>query len=72
MNLAVSPSSAVVIFALLAVPLMTALRVLLLRELWIERMDRIGIDPNPPREEQGPPKPRARRLRRAARGLFRS
>jgi hypothetical protein len=40
MNLAVSPSSAVVIFALLAVPLMTALRVLLLRELWIERRGR--------------------------------
>ena len=84
MSRAVSLHPAVVMFALLimgtlfgfvgvllAVPLVTALQVLV-RELWIERMDRIGIDPNPPREEQGPPKPRVRRLRRAARDLFRS
>jgi predicted PurR-regulated permease PerM len=55
---------------LLAVPLVTVLQVLL-RELWIERMDRIGVDPNPPSEERRP-KGRGRRLRRAARGLFRS
>jgi predicted PurR-regulated permease PerM len=55
---------------LLAVPLVTALHVLL-RELWIERMDRIGTDPKPPAEEPEP-KRRGRRLWRAARGLFRS
>jgi predicted PurR-regulated permease PerM len=55
---------------LLAVPLVTALQVLL-RELWIERMDRMGTDPNPP-EEEPKPKQRARRLWRAARGRFRS
>jgi predicted PurR-regulated permease PerM len=55
---------------LLAVPLVTALQVLL-RELWIERMDRMGTDPNPP-EEEPKPKRRARRLWRAARGRFRS
>jgi len=55
---------------LLAVPLVTALQVLL-RELWIERMDQMGTDPNPP-EEEPKPKRRARRLWRAARGRFRS
>ncbi|MDP8947255.1 MAG: AI-2E family transporter [Actinomycetota bacterium] len=80
MSRAVSLHPAVVMFALLimgtlfgfvgvllAVPLVTALHVLL-RELWIERMDRIGTDSNPPEEE---PKPKRRGLRRAARGLFR-
>jgi predicted PurR-regulated permease PerM len=84
MSRAVSLHPAVVMFALLimgtlfgfvgvllAVPLVTVLQVLL-RELWIERMDQMGIDPNPPREEQRPPKRRVRRLRRAARDLFRS
>ena len=55
---------------LLAVPLVTALQVLL-RELWIERMDQMGTDPDPP-EEEPKPKRRARRLWRAARGRFRS
>jgi predicted PurR-regulated permease PerM len=80
MSRAVSLHPAVVMFALLimgtlfgfvgvllAVPLVTALHVLL-RELWIERMDQIGTDRNPPEEE---PKPKRRGLRRAARGLFR-
>ena len=82
MSRAVSIHPAVVMFALLimgtlfgfvgvllAVPLVTAVHVLL-RELWIERMDRIGTDPNPPAEKPKP-KQTARRLRRAARDLFR-
>jgi predicted PurR-regulated permease PerM len=81
MSRAVSLHPAVVMFALLimgtlfgfvgvllAVPLVTALHVLL-RELWIERMEQLGTDPNPPEEE---PKLRGRWLRRAARDLFRS
>ena len=83
MSRAVSIHPAVVMFALLimgtlfgfvgvllAVPLVTAVHVLL-RELWIERMDALGTDPNPPEEE---PKPNlmARWLRRAAKGHFRS
>jgi predicted PurR-regulated permease PerM len=55
---------------LLAVPLVTALQVLL-RELWIERMDQMGTDPNAP-EEEPKPKRRARRLWRASRGRSRS
>lgn len=35
---------------LLAVPLMAALQVLV-RELWVKRMDRTGTDPNPPSQE---------------------
>ena len=83
MSRAVSLHPAVVMFALLvmgtlfgfvgvllAVPLVAALLVLL-RELWIERMDQMGADPNPPGEEPKP-KRRGRRLWRAARGLFRS
>jgi predicted PurR-regulated permease PerM len=83
MSRAVSLHPAVVMFALLvmgtlfgfvgvllAVPLVTALHVLL-RELWIERMDQTGTDPNPP-DEEPKPKLRGRLLRRAARGLFRS
>jgi predicted PurR-regulated permease PerM len=35
---------------LLAVPLVAALQVLV-RELWVQRMDRIGTDPNPPPRE---------------------
>jgi predicted PurR-regulated permease PerM len=82
MSRAVSLHPAVVMFALLimgtlfgfagvllAVPLVTALHVLL-RELWIERMNQIGTDPNPP-EEEPKPKQRGRRLWRAARDLFR-
>ena len=80
MSRAVSLHPAVVMFGLLimgtlfgfvgvflAIPLTAALNVLL-RELWIERMDQIGTDRNPPEEK---PKPKRRGLRRAARGLFR-
>ncbi len=83
MSRAVSLHPAVVMFALLvmgtlfgfvgvllAVPLVAALLVLL-RELWIERMDQMGADPNPPGEEPKP-KRRGRRQWRAARGRFRS
>jgi predicted PurR-regulated permease PerM len=83
MSRAVSLHPAVVMFALLimgtlfgfvgvllAVPLVTALHVLL-RELWIERMDSLGTDPNPP-EEEPKPKRRGNQLWRAARDLFRS
>lgn len=83
MSRAVSLHPAVVMFALLimgtlfgfvgvllAVPLVAALHVLL-RELWIERMDSLGTDPEPP-EGEPEPKRRGRRLWRAARGLFRS
>jgi predicted PurR-regulated permease PerM len=56
----------------LAIPLVAALHVLL-RELWIERMDRVGTDPNPPEEEPAQKTTsRVRGLRRAARDLFRS
>jgi putative heme transporter len=37
----------------LAVPLVAAVQVLV-RELWVQRMDQIGTDPNPPSTE--PPK----------------
>jgi len=84
MSRAISLHPAVLVFALLvmgtlfgfvgvflAVPLVAVLHVLL-RELWIERMDDLGTDPDPP---DGPepyePKPRANRLRRAVRGLLR-
>jgi hypothetical protein len=43
----------------------------LLRELWIERMDSLGTDPKPPPPKREP-KRRGRRLWRAARGRFRS
>jgi predicted PurR-regulated permease PerM len=85
MSRAVSLHPAVVMFGLLimgtlfgfvgvflAIPLTAALNVLL-HELWIERMDTLGTDPNPPK---GPkpyePKGRVRRLRRALKALFRS
>ena len=84
MSRAISLHPAVLVFALLimgtlfgfvgvflAVPLVAVLHVLL-RELWIERMDDLGKDPDPP---EGPepyePKPRVNRLRRALRGLLR-
>jgi predicted PurR-regulated permease PerM len=83
MSRAVSLHPAVVMFALLimgtlfgfvgiliAVPLVAALAVLL-RELWIERMDSLGTDPEPPAPKREP-KRRGRRLWRAARGRFRS
>ncbi len=60
---------------LLAIPLIAALQVLV-RELWIERMDSLGTDPDPPKEEAKDPSPetpkqRVGRLRRAAEALFR-
>jgi predicted PurR-regulated permease PerM len=83
MSRAVSLHPAVVMFALLimgtlfgfvgvliAVPLVAAIAVLL-RELWIERMDSLGTDPKPPPPKREP-KQRGRRLWRAARGRLRS
>jgi predicted PurR-regulated permease PerM len=84
MSRAISLHPAVLVFALLimgtlfgfvgvflAVPLVAVLHVLL-RELWIERMDDLGTDPNPPAgPESYEPKPRANRLRRALRNLLR-
>jgi predicted PurR-regulated permease PerM len=60
---------------LLAIPLIAALQVLV-RELWIERMDSLGTDPDPPKEEAKDaspetPKQKVGRLRRAAEALFR-
>jgi predicted PurR-regulated permease PerM len=49
----------------LAVPLVAALQVLV-RELWVQRMDRIGTDPNPPTREpprRNLPRPMARILK---------
>jgi predicted PurR-regulated permease PerM len=89
MSRAVSLHPAVVVFALLimgtlfgfvglllAVPLVAALHVLV-KELWIKRMDQLGTDPEPlPKDGSSkPPKEwmrKARRLRRTARDLFRS
>jgi predicted PurR-regulated permease PerM len=86
MSRAVSLHPAVVVFALLimgtlfgfvglllAVPLVAALHVLL-QELWIERMDEVGEDPNPPKKagvERHRPM-RLRRLSQAVRRRFRS
>jgi predicted PurR-regulated permease PerM len=88
MNRAVSLHPTVIVFALLimstlfgfvglllAIPLIAALKVLV-RELWIEQMDSMGTDPDPPKEEAKDtspetPKQRAGRLRRAAEALFR-
>ena len=88
MNRAVSLHPVVIVFALLimgtlfgfvglllAIPLIAALQVLV-RELWIKRMNALGTDPNPPNEgakDASPesPKQRVGRLRRAAEALFR-
>ncbi len=84
MSRAISLHPAVLVFALLimgtlfgfvgvflAVPLVAVLHVLL-RELWIERMDELGTDPDPPKgPEPYEPKPKASRLRRALRGRLR-
>jgi predicted PurR-regulated permease PerM len=88
MNRAVSLHPTVIVFALLimstlfgfvglllAIPLIAALQVLV-RQLWIERMDTLGADPNPPKVEAKhaspeTPKQRVGRLRRAAEALFR-
>ena len=84
MSRAVSLHPAVIVFALLimgslfgfvglllAIPSVAALQVLV-RELWVKRMDEKGKDPNPPPEEE-PPKAEkgVSRLKRAAEGLFR-
>ncbi|HZY66091.1 MAG: AI-2E family transporter [Actinomycetota bacterium] len=85
MSRAVSLHPAVVVFALLimgtlfgfvglllAVPLVAALHVLA-RELWIDRMNRIGTDPDPPHKEPSkPPKKRMRKARLLARQLLRN
>ncbi|MGF1473133.1 MAG: AI-2E family transporter [Rubrobacteraceae bacterium] len=93
MSRAVSLHPAVVVFALLimgtlfgfvglllAVPLVAALQVLV-RELWIDRMNELGTDSDPPPKEEPhqPPKKRLRKARRlasrflqSARDLFRS
>ncbi len=47
---------------LLAVPLVAALQILV-RELWIARMDEMGIDPNPPPEKEKPVKQKSSRRR---------
>ena len=88
MNRAVSLHPTVIVFTLLimgtlfgfvglllAIPLIAALQVLV-RELWVKRMDSLGADPNPPGEEakdDSPesPKQRVGQLRRAAEALFR-
>ena len=84
MSRAVSLHPVVVVFALLimgtlfgfvgvllAIPLVAALLVLV-RELWVERMNELGSDPNPPEEEAEPAtKPEIGWLRRAAKALFR-
>ena len=84
MSRAVELHPAVVVFALLvmgtlfgfvgvllAVPLVASVQVLV-RELWVERMDEKGTDPNPPREGEGKKSeqlPTGGWLRRAARAL---
>ena len=58
---------------LLAIPLVASLQVLV-RELWVERMDERGRDPSPPPRDDGKKKadpPTAGRLRRAAGSLLR-
>jgi predicted PurR-regulated permease PerM len=50
----------------LAVPLVAALQVLV-RELWVQRMDQIGTDPNPPTRE--PPKRNLPKIGRVLRTL---
>jgi predicted PurR-regulated permease PerM len=49
----------------LAVPLVAALQVLV-RELWVQRMNEIGTDPNPPTRE-----PQRRNLPRPVARIFR-
>jgi predicted PurR-regulated permease PerM len=52
----------------LAVPLVAAFQVLV-RELWVKRMDQIGTDPNPPSREPPPRREFPRPLRRFLRTL---
>jgi predicted PurR-regulated permease PerM len=56
---------------LLAVPLVAALSVLV-RELWIARMDRIGTDPRPPTPEQEKTPEKISLLRRVSTAFRRS
>jgi len=84
MSRAVSLHPVVIVFALLimgtlfgfvglllAIPLVAALQVLV-RELWVKRMNSLGMDPNPPpKQEVSPKKWGIARLRRAAEALFR-
>lgn len=83
MSRAISLHPAVIVFALLimgtvlgvigvllAVPLVAALQVLV-RELWIKRMDEKGTDPKPPEEEEPSMEKNVGWLRRAAGALFR-
>src|SRR5206468_123970 len=82
MSRAVSLHPAVIVFVLLimgtlfgfvgvllAIPLVAALNVLV-DELWIQRMNTLGTDPNPP-EGETKEQEEASRLRRAAEALFR-
>jgi predicted PurR-regulated permease PerM len=55
---------------LLAVPLMAAVQVLV-RELWITRMDQTGIDSDPPLEAEKAPRRENRLLRRVMAALGR-
>ena len=55
---------------LLAVPLMAAVQVLV-RELWITRMDQTGVDPYPPLEAEKAPRRENRLLRRVMAALGR-
>lgn len=86
MSQAVSLHPAVVVFGLLvmgtlfgfvglllAVPLVAALHVLV-QELWIDRMDHIGTDPDPPpkKEPHKPPKKRMQKVRSLARRFLQS
>ncbi|CAN5167885.1 hypothetical protein BH24ACT19_BH24ACT19_13630 [soil metagenome] len=86
MSRAVSLHPAVIVFAILimgtlfgfvglffAIPLVAALHVLMI-ELWIKRMDSLGTDPDPPKEEpekEETPKQKVGRLRRVAGALSR-
>ena len=86
MSRAVSLHPAVIVFAILimgtlfgfvglffAIPLVAALHVLMI-ELWIKRMNSLGTDPDPPKEEpekEETPKQKVGRLRRVAEALSR-
>ncbi len=55
---------------LIAVPLVAAVQVLV-RDLWVARMDQEGIDPDPPPEPEKPPRRENRLLRRVMDALGR-
>jgi predicted PurR-regulated permease PerM len=56
---------------LLAVPLVAALQILM-RELWVTRMDELGVDPDPSPEKEKPDEPNSGWLRRLLNALRRS